>query len=213
MKSSTFIFLLLLSTQCLADNLPDKLKSIESEWASVYYGLPKAKRHDAYQVLLDKIEPLTKSFPNDATVIYWQGLVKACAADYKNPLSALRIIHEVRDLLTKAVAINPKVMNGAAYAILGEIYDKVPGWPIGFGDDNMAKKMLETALKINPNGMVSNYFYGDFLLAHDDEKAAENYFKKALVAPIRPEQAYADNQFKHKVERALQKMGASTVSN
>jgi tetratricopeptide (TPR) repeat protein len=212
MKIKTFILLTLLSTQGLADSLPDTLKRIESEWAGIYYGLPKPKRHDAYLVLLDKIEPLNKPYPNDANVIYWQGLVKACAADYKNPLSALRTIHEVRDLLTKAVAINPKVMNGVAYAILGEIYDKVPGWPIGFGDDEIAKKMLETALKISPDGMVSNYFYGDFLLTHDNEKAAESYFKKALNAPIRPDQAYADNQFKHKVERALKKMGVSIAA-
>jgi tetratricopeptide (TPR) repeat protein len=209
MKTSVFLLLILLSTQCYAENLQESLKNIESEWAGIYYGLPKAKRHDAYMQLLDKIAPLTLSYPNDADVIYWQGLVKACAADYKHPFSALRTIHEVRDLLTKAVAINPNVMNGAAYAILGEIYDKVPSWPIGFGDDNIAKKMLETALKISPNGMVSNYFYGDFLLAHDEEQAAESYFKKALAAPIRPEQVYADNQFKHKVERALEKMGVT----
>jgi tetratricopeptide (TPR) repeat protein len=213
MKISAFILLILLSTQCLAENLPDTLKKIESDWANIYYGLPKPKRHAAYLELLNKIDPLSRSYPDDAYVIYWQGLVKACAADYKNPLSALRTIHEVRDLLTRAVTINPAVMNGAGYAILGEIYDKVPGWPIGFGDDDKAKKMLEAALKISPDGMVSNYFYGDFLLSHDNEKAAELYFKKAMLAPIRPDQAYADTQFKkNKVESALQKMGIATSS-
>ena len=121
----------------------------------------------------------------------------------------MQAINEVRDLLTKAIAINPQVMNGAAYIVLGTLYDKVPSWPIAFGDDDTAKALLETALKINPNGLVSNYFYGEFLLAHDDETAAEHYFKLALAAPIRVEQRYADQQMRYKVQRALTKMGAT----
>jgi len=46
--------------------------------------------------------------------------------------------------------------------VLGTLYDKVPSWPIAFGNDNTAKTMLETALKINPNGIANNYFYGKF---------------------------------------------------
>ncbi|MEI6706797.1 MAG: TRAP transporter TatT component family protein [Methylococcales bacterium] len=206
MKIRVFLLLLLLSTQCFAENLKDTLKSIESEWATVYYGLPKAKQAIAYSELLTKIQPLIEHYPNDASVIYWQALVKASYAKHQNPLTALQTINEVRNLLTKAIAINPQVMNGAAYIVLGTLYDKVPSWPIAFGNDDTAKTMLETALKINPNGMVSNYFYGEFLLTHDEEQAAKSYFNKALAAPIRPEQPYADQQMKHKIQLALKKL-------
>ncbi|MDP3008844.1 MAG: TRAP transporter TatT component family protein [Methylococcales bacterium] len=200
------MLLMLVSNGCFADNLHDALNSIESEWAVVHYSLPKAKQQIAYPALLAKIQPLMEQYPNDAGVIYWQALVKASYANYQNPVAALQAVHEVRDLLTKAIAINPRVMNGAAYIVLGTLYDKVPGWPIGFGDDNTAKSLLETALKINPNGIVSNYFYGQFLLTHDDEQAAERYFNKALAAPIRAEQIYADSQMRHNVERELKKL-------
>lgn len=200
------VALMLVSNACFADSLHDALNGIESEWATIHYGLPKAKQQIAYPALLDKIKLLTAQYPNDAGVIYWQALVKASYANYQNPVAALQAVHEVRDLLTKAIAINPQVMNGAAYIVLGTLYDKVPSWPIGFGDDNTAKSMLETALKINPNGIVSNYFYGQFLLTHDDEPAAERYFNKALAAPIRAEQIYADSQMRHNVERELKKL-------
>jgi tetratricopeptide (TPR) repeat protein len=206
MKIRLFLLLMLLSTQCFAENLKDALKSIESEWAMVYYGLPKAKQAIAYTELLTKIQTLAEHYPNDAGVIYWQALVKASYAKHQNPLTALQSVNEARDLLTKAIAINPQVMNGAAYVVLGTLYDKVPSWPIAFGDDETAKKMLQAALNINPNGMVSNYFYGEFLLAHDEEQAAKSYFNKALAAPIRPEQAYADQQMKYKVQLALKKL-------
>jgi len=200
------MLLILVSNTCFAEGLDDALNSIESEWAIVHYSLPKAKQQIAYPALLDKIKPLMEQYPNDAGVIYWQALVKASYANFQNPVAALQAVHEVRDLLTKAIAINPRVMNGAAYIVLGTLYDKVPSWPIGFGDDNTAKSLLESALKINPNGLVSNYFYGQFLLAHDDEQAAERYFNKALVAPIRADQIYADQQMRHNVERELKKL-------
>lgn len=201
--------LMLASSVCFADSLSDSLNGIETEWASVYYGLPKAKQQTAYPVLLDKIQQLAIHYPNDANVIYWQALIKASYANHQNPLAALQAVHEVRDLLTKAIAINPQVMHGAAYIVLGTLYDKVPSWPVGFGNDDTAKTLLETALKINPNGIVSNYFYGEFLLTHDDVPAAERYFKLALAAPIRAEQPYADQQMKLKVQRALTKMGVT----
>ncbi len=206
MKTMLFVILLLVSSVCFANSLTESLNSIESEWAAAYYGLPKEKQQAAYPILLDKLQQLTQSYPNDARVIYWQALVKATSADYQSPLTALQSVHDVRDLLIKAIAINPQVMNGAAYVVLGTLYDKVPSWPIAFGNDNTAKTMLETALKINPNGIASNYFYGKFLLAHDDTPAAKQYFNKALAAPIRPEQPYADQQMKLKVQHALKKL-------
>ncbi|OYV19907.1 MAG: hypothetical protein CG439_695 [Methylococcaceae bacterium NSP1-2] len=205
-KKLLFAVLMLVSSVCFADSLSDSLNSIESEWATIYYGLPKQKQQTAYPVLLDKLQQLAKTYPNDAGVIYWQALIKASSADHQNPLTALQTVNEVRDLLTKAIAINPQVMNGAAYVVLGTLYDKVPSWPIAFGNDNTAKTMLETALKINPNGIANNYFYGKFLLSHDDQKAAEHYFNLALAAPIRPEQPYADQQMKLKVQHALEKI-------
>jgi Tfp pilus assembly protein PilF len=67
----------------------------------------------------------------------------------------------------KPLEIDESALNGSAYASLGTLYHKVPGWPLGFGDDDTAKEMLEKAMLINPNGIDSNYFYGEFLF---DEK-------------------------------------------
>ncbi len=206
MKKILFIVFMLVANPGFAENLKDSLKNIELEWAKVYYEQPKQKQQAAYPVLLDKMQQLAKIDPNDAGVIYWTALIKASYAAHQNPVDALEAIHEVRDLLSKAIAINPKVMNGAAYVVLGTLYDKAPQWPIAFGDDDIAKKMLETALEISPNGVESNYFYGEFLLNHDDVQAASSYFKKVISVPVRSEQPYPDNQLKHKAEIMLGKI-------
>ncbi|CAG1023387.1 hypothetical protein DOJK_02280 [Patescibacteria group bacterium] len=203
MKKLLFAALLFVSSTVFADELKDELNRIELTWAKTYYEQPKQQQTIVYPQLLEQLEQLSKTYPNEAGILYWQGLIKAAYAEHQNPVAALDAIHEVRNLLTKAIAINPNVMNGAAYVVLGTLYDKVPQWPIAFGDDKTAKEMLETALKINPNGVASNYFYGEFLLDHDQEQAAVDYFKKALIATVRPEQPYPEQQIKHKAKIAL----------
>jgi cytochrome c-type biogenesis protein CcmH/NrfG len=68
----------------------------------------------------------------------------------------------------------------------------VPGWPVGFGDDEKAEKLLKQALAINPTGIDPNFFYGDFLLDQGDKAQAKVYLDKALAAPARPGREVAD---------------------
>lgn len=203
MKKTTFVALLLLSSQCFAENLNASLQSIESAWASIYYSTPKQKRGPEYSQLLTKTINLSKQYPKSAEPIIWEAIVKATNADHQDPVSALEAIHEARDLLLKAIEINPQAMSGSAYVTLGTLYYMVPKWPIGFGDEATAEKMLQTALKINPDGIDSNYFYGDFLLSNNRLNEAEKYFNRAIAVPVRKEQFYADNQLKEEAKLAL----------
>jgi tetratricopeptide (TPR) repeat protein len=203
MKKTTFVALLLLSSQCFAETLKDSLQSIESEWASIYYSTPKQKRGPGYCRLLDRTINLSRQHPKNAEPLIWEAIVKATNADHQDAVSALKAIHEARDLLLKAIEINPQAMNGSAYVTLGTLYYMAPKWPVGFGDEAIAQKMLQTALKINPNGIDSNYFYGDFLLSNNRLNEAEKYFQRAIAVPARTEQFYADNQLKEEAKLAL----------
>ncbi|MGD9665701.1 MAG: tetratricopeptide repeat protein, partial [Novosphingobium sp.] len=90
---------------------------------------------------------------------------------------------KARDILAKAYAIDPKAANGGAAMSLGVLYYKVPGSPIGFGDDAKAKTLLDQALALAPNGLDANYFYGDYLLDQGDKTGARSHLLKALKAP------------------------------
>ncbi len=203
MKKLFFVVLLLLSTHCFAEGLKDSLKNIEAEWASIYYSTPKSQQGPAYVQLLDKTVNLVRQYPDAAEPIFWQAVVKATYADQQDAFSALNAIHEARDLLIKAIKINPETMSGSAYVTLVTLYYMVPKWPISFGDDDAAQQMLETALKINPDGIDSNYFYGEFLLLHNKPGDAAIYFERASAAPARSEQLYADNRLKAEARLAL----------
>jgi len=212
MKKTTFVALLLLSSQSFAENLNDALQSIESEWASIYYNTPKQKRKPEYCRLLERTTNLSRQHPKNAEPIIWEAIVKATNADHQDAVSALKAIHEARDLLLKAIEINPQAMSGSAYVTLGTLYYMAPKWPIGFGDDATAEEMLQTALKINPNGIDSNYFYADFLLTNNRLNEAEEYFKRTIAVPARAEQLYADNQLKEDAKLALKNTKEQTIS-
>lgn len=151
MKKTTFVALLLLSSQGFAENLNDSLQKIESEWVSIYYDTPKQQQLAAYGRLLDKTINLARQFPGNAEPFIWEAIVKATNADHQNPVSALEAVHEARDLLLKAIAINPQAMDGSAYVTLGTLYYLTPKWPIAFGDDAATKRMLIIGLKKKPN--------------------------------------------------------------
>lgn len=206
MKKTTFVALLLLTNQCVADTLSDALQSIESEWAAIYYKTPKTQQGNAYRQLLNKTTTLEKQHPNAAEPIFWEAVIKATYADHQGAVSALSLVGEAKELLQKAISINPQTMEGSAYVTLGTLYYMVPKWPIGFGDDDKAKNLLETALKINPKGIDSNYYYGDYLLSMDRPEEAKKYFENAANAPARAEQSFADNQLKAEAQKALNKI-------
>lgn len=203
MKKTTFVALLLLSYQCVADNLSNALQSIESEWAHVYYNTPTAQQGDAYRRLLAKAEALEKQYPHAAEPIFWEAVIKATYADHQGAMTALSLVNEAKDLLQKAISIDPQTMDGSAYVTLGTLYYMVPRWPIAFGDTDKAKQLLETALKINPKGIDSNYYYGEFLVSTDEPEKAKKFFEIAANASARPEQPFADNQLKAEARKAL----------
>jgi len=204
MKILFFVVFLLLSNISYAESFNNALDRIESEWAIAYYNTPKAQQADAYAQLLTKTIALAQQHPGAAEPLFWQALVKASYAAHLDAFSALNAIKESRDLLTKVITINPIAMNGSAHVTLGTLYHMAPKWPIAFGDDDEAQKLLEAALVINPNGIDCNYFYGEFLLQRNNLKAASQYFERAIAAPTRKEQAFADNQLKIEAKLALQ---------
>jgi tetratricopeptide (TPR) repeat protein len=203
MKKTTFVALLLLSFQSFGSELTHSLQGIESEWAAIYYNLPKDKKEEAFNALLNKTTQLATQFPNNSETLFWQAVIIATNAELQDGFEALKAIHKSQDLLLEAVTINPETANGSAYVTLGTLYYMVPKWPIAFGDSEKAENMFQAALKINPNGIDTNYYYGDFLLAKNQFQEAQKYFEKALSTPSRAEQLFADDKLKEEVKFAL----------
>ncbi|HRK57947.1 MAG TPA: hypothetical protein PLQ67_10565, partial [Burkholderiaceae bacterium] len=121
-------------------------------------------------------------------------------------LGALRLVKQAKGLYEQAIAIDGQAMNGSAYNSLGVLYYKVPGWPLGFGDQEKARMLLEKALSIHPQGIDPNFFYGEYLIEVGRADEAAPYLQRALNAPARPGRQIADAGRRQEARALLAKL-------
>jgi tetratricopeptide (TPR) repeat protein len=203
-KLSLVALTLLFSTCCIAADLNDSLKKIETDWAQVYYAVPGEAQGPALDKLLAQTETLAQRYPDRAEPLIWEAIVVSTRAGVQNGFDALNAIHRARDLLLQAIRLNPRALDGSAFVNLGSLYYLAPSWPVAFGDDEKAEEMFQAALKIKPDSLDANYFYGDFLLSQGKREQAVRHFKTALAAPVRSEQRLADSRLQREAKQALQ---------
>jgi len=154
--------------------------SLMQEWAKVNYQTPKDDQEKAFAALAKQAHELNQANPEHADSMIWEAIITSTYAGAKGGLGALSLMEEARDLLLAAEKIDANALDGAIYTTLGSFYYMVPGWPIGFGDDDKALEYLKKGLEIAPDNMDANYFMGDYLLEDNKYKSAAQYFQKVL---------------------------------
>jgi tetratricopeptide (TPR) repeat protein len=143
-------------------------------------------------------------YPDRAEPLVWEALGLLIEGEVNRDISALKTVERAKALLEKAETIDPRGMNALVHTTLGSLYYEVPGWPIAFGDNKKAESYLRKALEIDPDGMDSNYFYGDYLLQRGKRKEALPYLEKASQAPVRPGHEAADTGRLKDIHEALE---------
>jgi len=184
----------LLAGAARADGLDTRLDGLARAWAHANYEITdkSAQGEAAAQVAADA-DALAKQNPGRAEPLVWEAIAKATQAGAKGGLGGLALAKESKALLERAEKINPAALgDGSVYTSLGSLYAQVPGFPIGFGDPGKARGYLQKALAANPNGVDSNFFYGDFLMRQNDYAGASKALQKAIAAPARPGREVAD---------------------
>jgi tetratricopeptide (TPR) repeat protein len=191
-----------------AGTMSQEVKAINDGWAHIAYEVQgSSSQTRALDHLAQQAATLVARYPNQAEPLVWQGIVVSEQANRANFLHKLGLATQARDLLARAYAINPRAANGGGAMSLGVLYYKVPGSPIGFGDDARARRLLREALAIDPNGLDANYFYGDFLYDQGDSAAAKSYLQKALRAPHDPARPVWDAGRRREVQALLGRIG------
>jgi tetratricopeptide (TPR) repeat protein len=206
-----FVSALTLSLACLgagsasADHqtLNQAILDVQTHWAQVMYETPQKAKDSAFDKLDSEAKAVTDRYPGRAEPLVWEAISLSSHAGVAGGLTGLGMAKQARDLLLQAERIDPKALDGSVYTSLGALYAKVPGWPIGFGDQKKAAAYFEKALAINPNGMDPNYLYGDFLFSQGRYRDSEQALERALHAPPRPNRPLADKGRKGEIEALL----------
>lgn len=183
-----------------------RLNVLQEAWQEAYYLAPDGEKADRLEVLLGSAEQLRRDYPQRAESWIVQAIVLCVYSGVSWGFDALSNIERARQLLLKAKDIDPNAMDGSVYVTLGALYYQVPGWPISFGDDDMAREYLQKALELFPDGLDTNYFYGDFLAGMDEYEQAYPYLQRAERAPTRSSLAISDRQLKRDLAVLLRKV-------
>ena len=168
------------------------VQSLYRQWADIRYQQKSDKREAMFESLREEAELLTDAHPKDAELWIWRGIINSTYAGEVGGLSALSVIKEAKKNLKMALKLDATALGGSAYTSLGVLYYQVPGWPLSFGDDDEAEKLLKKGLAINPKGIDPNFFYADFLINQGRKKEARGYLEIAENATDRNDRPVAD---------------------
>ena len=185
---------------------PSAVTRLQARWAHIKYGTPADAQAAAFEQLVKEADAAVAAHPRNAALLTWRGIIEASWAGAKGGLGALSLVKKAKADFEAALAIDETVLDGSAHTSLGSLYYQVPGWPVGFGDEDAAREHLQAGLRLNPDGIDSNFFWADFLRDQGDEAEAVAAFRKALAAPARPGREAADAGRRAEIEAALAKL-------
>jgi tetratricopeptide (TPR) repeat protein len=190
-----------------AEDLAPALAELRHAWAKVYYQTPEEQQVPQFAALEDRADALVAQHPQAAELLILKAIILSTYAEAKGSLDALSLVKEARDTALQAAKLDEKADDAGAYTVLGVLYYKVPGWPIGFGNNRKARENLDRALAIAPDAIDANYFYGDFLIEQGEKAKARAFLEKALKAAARPGREDEDAGRKREIEKDIARLG------
>lgn len=192
-----------IQTSATSEAVHSQIKEFKQQWAHIKYELSGPQQLAALESLIKRGEYLVSQNPNSAPMALWQGTALSTYGSIKGGLGALSAAKKARKFLDAALSMDPRVEQGQAHAILGALYSKVPGKPLGFGDKHKAEYHLKTALNMNPNNIDAHFYYGEFLQNNDDKIQAKEIYTKGLKTTPNQELIVADKGRRAEIQKAL----------
>lgn len=125
------------------------IEAVRATWAQALRCDTGRTRDAMLCGLTETVQELAHQYPEDAKVMLWNGIVLTGYAKSLGGLCALQFQAKAKTALERAILLSPN--DGAAYLYLGLLYDHAPGAPYGFGDESIAKGLLEQGLKLTLN--------------------------------------------------------------
>jgi len=108
---------------------------------------------------------------------------------------------DIKNELLTVLKLDPKFQEGSADRALGRWYFKVPG--LFGGSKKKSEEHLRASLTYNQNSTASHFFLAETLTALDRRDEARAELQKVIDAPVDPDWAPEDREFKEKARRLL----------
>jgi tetratricopeptide (TPR) repeat protein len=132
---------------------------------------------------------------------FWAAANMGALAESFGLRQGMKYRGEIKDTLLLVLKLDPAFQRGSADRALGRWYSKVPGL---FGGSNQkSEEHLRKSLTYDPNSTASLFFLGETLLDMGKKDDARASLQKVLDAPVNPDWAPEDREFKEKARTLL----------
>jgi hypothetical protein len=132
---------------------------------------------------------------------FWKAANMGALAESFGVRQGIKYRGAIKGALETVLRLDAGFQQGSADRALGRWYFKVPG--LFGGSKTKSEEHLRKSLTYNPNSHASRFFLAETLFAMNRDADAREELKKILAAPIDPEWAPEDREFKKKAETLL----------
>jgi hypothetical protein len=132
---------------------------------------------------------------------FWLAANMGTMAESFGLRNGLRYRGPVKEALETVLKIDPAFQNGSADRVLGRWYFRVPR--LFGGSNRRAEAHLRASLKHDPDSTISHFFLAEVLFDEDRDAEARAELQHVLDAPVNPEWAPEDEEYKAKAKALL----------
>ncbi|HKT79573.1 MAG TPA: TRAP transporter TatT component family protein [Vicinamibacterales bacterium] len=132
---------------------------------------------------------------------FWIAANMGALAESFGMSQGLKYRGSIKKELETVLQLNPSFQAGSADRALGRWYFKVPR--LFGGSNKRAEEHLRASLNYDPQSTVSHFFLAEVLLDEDRKDEARAELQRVLDAPINPEWAPEDREFKEQARTTL----------
>jgi tetratricopeptide (TPR) repeat protein len=190
-----------------ADRLAQTPKDFDAAWklARARYWLgghaPEQERKTLYEAGIAAARAAIATAPDRPEGHFWLAANMGTLAESFGLRQGLKYRSEIKKELETVLKIDPAFLQGSADRALGRWYDKVPG--LFGGSNEKAEEHLRKALTYNPNSTATLYFLAETLIDAGKKDEARTVLEKLIAAPVDPEWAPEDKEWKEKAQRLI----------
>ena len=139
--------------------------------------------------------------PNKPDGHFWTAANMGALAESFGLRQGLKYRGAIKEELETTLRIDPAFLQGSADRALGRWYNEVPRL---FGGSNKESEAhLRKSLTYNPQSTITLYFLAETLLDEGKKDESKQTLQKVLDAPLDPDWAPEDREFKNKARKLL----------
>ena len=193
-----------------ADRLARDPKDFESAWklsrARYWLGghAVDQNRKALYEAGIAAGRAAIAAAPNKPEGHFWVAANMGALAESFGLRQGLKYRGEIKNELETVLKIDPAFQQGSADRALGRWYNKVPG--LFGGSDKKSEEHLRKSLTYNPNSTATLYFLAETLVDENKKSEARAILERLIAAPVDPDWAAEDREFKNKGQALLNKL-------